>query len=145
MLRPALALLVGLSCACAWSRPAPPVYPAVAREDGMIVRDLLVPDAGVEVALGDAVAVQYELMLSDRTLVESSRETGLVLRFEVGAGKVPAGLERGVVGMRLFGRRSLEVPSALAFGDAGQPPRIPPGVAVVFDVELIEHTPSAAR
>jgi peptidylprolyl isomerase len=138
----ALALLLGLSCACAWSRPAPPVYPAIAREDGLIVRDLIVPDSGVEVGLGDAVEVQYELRLADRTLVESSRETGLTLRFEVGAGKVPRGLDQGVVGMRLFGRRRLDVPSALAFGEAGRPPQIPPGTAVVFELELIEHTPA---
>jgi FKBP-type peptidyl-prolyl cis-trans isomerase len=87
------------------------------------------------------VAIRYELRLVDGTLVESSDDTGQPLRFEVGRGSVPRGLEQGVLGMRLFGRRRLSVASELAFGSAGRPPRIPPDAQVVFEVELMEHTP----
>jgi FKBP-type peptidyl-prolyl cis-trans isomerase len=108
----------------------------------LVVRDLVVPDAGREVAGGDAVAVHYVLSLSDRTEVESSHERGQLLRFRVGAGEVPRGLDEGVLGMRLFGRRRLAVPSELAFGHEGRPPRVPPDAAVVFEVELMEHAPA---
>ncbi len=130
-----------LLAGCSWFRPTPPHYDAVTYESGLVVRDLVVPDEGPEVAPGDTVALHYELRLADRTLVESSQVTGQPLQFEVGAGTVPRGLELGVVGMRLFGRRRLQVPSALAFGADGRPPRIPPDAAVTFDVELMEHTP----
>jgi len=138
----ALSLAAGL-CGCAWFRPDPPHYDAVRHSSGLVVRDLVVPENGPEVAAGDTVAVHYDLLLADQTPVESSRDTGRPLRFEVGAGAVPRGLDEGVVGMRLFGRRRLIVPSALAFGAAGRPPRIPPDSPVTFEVELMEHTPAA--
>jgi FKBP-type peptidyl-prolyl cis-trans isomerase len=134
-------VLVPLLAGCAWFRPDPPEYEAVRLESGLVLRDLVVPQNGVEVADGDTVAVHYDLRLDDRTLVESSASTGLPLRFQVGAGAVPCGLEQGVIGMRLFGRRRLTVPPALAYGAEGRPPRIPPGATLVFDVELMEHVP----
>lgn len=134
----ALVAFLGLeSCAC--FRPDPPFYPAVQLPSGVIVHDMVVPDSGFGVAVGDTVAIRYELRLADRTLIESSMDTGLPLRFVVGEGNVPRGLDEGILGMRLFGRRHLEVPSALAFGSAGNPPRIPPDADVSFDLELMEH------
>lgn len=141
-IRTLLLLAAGLLSSCAWFRPDPPHYDAITLESGVVVRDLAIPDAGPEVAPGDSVALHYELRLADRSLVESSKNTGQPLEFEVGAGTVPLGLELGVVGMRLYGRRRLHVPSALAFGASGRPPRIPPDAAVMFDVELMEHTPA---
>ena len=138
----ALFSILALS-SCAWFRPDPPEYDSVRLESGLVLRDLVVPETGVEVVVGDTVAVHYDLRLADRTLVESSTATGVPLRFEVGAGVVPIGLEQGVLGMRLFGRRRLTVPPDLAYGPAGRPPRIPPGATLVFDVELMEHVPKA--
>jgi peptidylprolyl isomerase len=139
-----LALLVPLALTgCAWFRPGPPEYDAVQLDSGLVIRDEVVPESGPAVAPGDVVALNYELRLAgERTPVESSTDMGQPLRFTVGEGKVPAGLEEGVVGMRLFGRRRLDLPSTLAFGSAGRPPRIPPDAAVVFEVELMEHEPA---
>lgn len=133
--------LAGLLGSCAWFRPDPPEYEPFAHASGLVVRDLLVPGAGAEVVAGDTVALHYDLALADRTPVESSRETGVPLRFEVGRGAVPPGLDQGVLGMRLFGRRRLNVPSRLGFGTAGRPPRVPPDSDLVFELELIEHRP----
>jgi len=132
-------LLCCLLASCSLFRVRPPRYEAVVLDSGVTVRDLVVPDAGVEVALGDRVAVPYELRLADRSLAEPSRDNGIPLEFEVGSGTVPRGLEEGILGMRLFGRRRLSVPSALAFGSGGRPPAIPPDSDVQFDVELMEH------
>ena len=134
----ALALL----SSCSWFRPDPPHYDAVELESGLVLRDLVVPEAGPEVAAGDTVAIHYDLRLADRTLVETSKSTGQPLRFSVGEGTVPRGLELGVVGMRLYGRRRLSVPCALAFGADGRPPRIPPDADVTVEVELMEHLPA---
>jgi FKBP-type peptidyl-prolyl cis-trans isomerase len=140
-----ISILLVVPCVqgCSLFRPDPPEYEALELESGVTVRDLVVPEKGNEVAPGDTVALHYTLRLSDRTVVESSAETGMPLRFEVGAGSVPRGLEQGVLGMRLFGRRRLSVPSVLAFGAAGRPPRVPPDADVLFEVELMEHTPAA--
>src|SRR5262245_42008831 len=137
---PIVLLLTG----CTWFRPDPPDYPQLQQSSGLLVRDLVVPDAGAEVAPGDTVAVHFQLRLLDLTLVESSVATGQPLRFQVGDGTVPRGLDEGLVGMRLFGRRRVTVPPALAFGPEGRPPLIPPDATVIFDVELMEHVPRPA-
>ncbi len=124
---------------CAWSRPDPPSYPRQTLEEGLVVRDIVVPDTGPTVAQGDTVAIHYEVRLADDTVVESSLRTGNPLRFEVGSGAVPAGLERGLIGMRLFGRRRIVVPPELGFGSEGRPPEIPPDATLTFEVELMEH------
>jgi len=135
------ALATAFLAGCGWFRPGPPEYDSIAFPSGLEVRDLAVPEAGEPARLGDMVGVHYELYLADRTRIEASLDTGAPLRFELGAGAVPRGLEEGIVGMRLFGRRRLTVPPALAFGAAGRPPEIPPDTVVVFDVELMELTP----
>jgi FKBP-type peptidyl-prolyl cis-trans isomerase len=139
-----LVLLAPLALgSCAWFRADPPEYAPVQLESGLVIRDEVVPDSGPVVAPGDVVALRYELrVVGERTPVESSAERGQPLRFTVGEGKVPAGLEEGVLGMRLYGRRRLDLPSTLAFGSAGRPPRIPPDAPVVFDIELMEHEPA---
>jgi FKBP-type peptidyl-prolyl cis-trans isomerase len=138
-----LATLASLLTSCAWFRPDPPEYEPLRRASGLVLQDLVVPDEGPEVLAGDTVALQYELWLADLTHLETSRKTGHPLRFVVGDGSVPAGIEQGVLGMRLFGRRRLSVPSALGFGGTGRPPRIPPDADLVFEIELIEHAPGA--
>jgi FKBP-type peptidyl-prolyl cis-trans isomerase len=142
---PVLLVCAPLAGACVFGRPDPPSYPPVRHDSGLLVRDLMVPEKGAPVAQDDLVTLHYELSLADGTEVESSRATGLPLHFTVGAGEVPPGLEQGVLGMRLFGRRRIELPSPLAFGAAGRPPRIPPDAPVVFEVELIEHVPAPPR
>ena len=141
-----LALVPALALAgCAWFRTDPPEYESLRLESGLVVRDLVVPEAGTEVGSGDTVAVNYDLWLEDRSLVESSTSTGRPLRFLVGAGEVPSGLDQGVLGMRLFGRRRLTVPPELAYGPEGRPPRIPADTTLIFDVELMEHVPMQAQ
>jgi FKBP-type peptidyl-prolyl cis-trans isomerase len=140
MLTRTFALTVFFALAsCSWFRPDPPEYDAVRLESGLVVRDIVVPNAGVEVEAGDAVTLHYELRLADLTLVESSRDSGRPLHFLVGMGTMPAGLEQGLIGMRLFGRRRIVVPPELAYGAEGRPPRIPAGATLTFDVELMEH------
>ncbi|MEQ1893776.1 MAG: FKBP-type peptidyl-prolyl cis-trans isomerase [Planctomycetota bacterium] len=134
-------LTAALLSGCGLFRPAAPEYDSVEFPSGLVVRDLVVPERGEPARVGDTVAVHYELFLTDRTRVDSSVEAGAPLRFELGSGAVPRGLDEGILGMRLFGRRRLTVPSALAFGAEGRPPRIPPDATVVFDVELMELAP----
>jgi len=128
-----------LAAGCAWFASPPPEYPVQTLESGLVVHDLVVPESGAPVERGDAVTIHFELRLADDGLVESSRDQGRALHFEVGAGAVPPGLEQGVLGMRLFGRRRIVVPPALGYGAAGRAPLIPPDATLTFDVELMEH------
>ena len=61
----------------------------------------------------------------------------------LGEKRLVRGLEDGLVGMRVGGRRRIYVPSYLAWGDKGLPPRIPPRADVVYDVLVAGSAPHA--
>ena len=63
-------------------------------------------------------------------------DAGKDFRFTLGAGVVIKGWDRGIVGMRVGGRRKLVVPSKLGYGKKGSGPEIPPSSTLLFDVTL---------
>lgn len=67
---------------------------------------------------------------------DSSVDRGQPIEFTLGVRDVIAGWDQGVAGMKVGGRRTLIIPSRLAYGPYGNGP-IPPGAALVFDVELL--------
>jgi FKBP-type peptidyl-prolyl cis-trans isomerase len=132
-----MAALVLLAAAC--SSETPSCAPdGITSESGLRLRDLEC-GRGETVERGDVVAVSYEARLSDGSLIESAD------RFEVslGAGQVIAGLEEGIVGMRVGGRRRLVVPPGLAFGERGLADRFPPDATLELVVELVGSTGSS--
>jgi len=58
--------------------------------------------------------------------------------FMIGRREVIAGLERGVIGMRVGGCRTLVVSPHLAYRDKGVEGSIPPNAVLRFEVELID-------
>lgn len=70
---------------------------------------------------------------------DSSVERGEPIEFMLGAGKVIKGWDQGVTGMRVGGKRTLVIPSHLAYGARGAGGGIiPPDADLIFDVELVE-------
>jgi FKBP-type peptidyl-prolyl cis-trans isomerase len=111
--------------------PAPPAPKALEKQD-------TVAGKGREARAGDAVSVQYTGTLLDGTKFDSSYDHGgEPFKFTLGQGQVIKGWDEGVVGMKVGGKRRLRIPSDLAYGERGSPPTIPPGAALVFDVELV--------
>jgi len=64
---------------------------------------------------GDRIRIHYTGRLEDGTVFGSS-EGGEPLEFTVGGGKIIAGLEQGVIGMRVGELRSITVPEELGYG-----------------------------
>lgn len=110
----------------------------------------------IEIQLGNGkkaetmsqVAVHYTGWLYDEALddkkgkmFDSSRELGNPLTFQLGKKRVIKGWDEGIVGMQLGGKRTLHIPSSMAYGKKriGTPhATIPAHSALVFDVELID-------
>ena len=73
---------------------------------------------------------------SSGKVFDCSRERGHAFTFQLGVGRVIKGWDDGVRRLSLGQRVKLLVPWADAYGEKGQPPRIPPRADLVFDVEL---------
>ncbi len=76
----------------------------------------------------------------------SSESRGESLTFVYGLKRALPGLEKGLAGMRVGGRRTVVIPSKLAYDGLKypRPAEVPVGSALVFDVELIDVVPESA-
>ncbi|GGA06374.1 FKBP-type peptidyl-prolyl cis-trans isomerase [Dyella caseinilytica] len=68
---------------------------------------------------------------------DSSDDNGEPLSFTLGDGEVIAGMESAVRGMKVGGKREVIMPSSMGYGRRGAGSDIPPGSALVFDIELL--------
>jgi FKBP-type peptidyl-prolyl cis-trans isomerase len=92
------------------------------------------PGTGDVAARGKKVVLRIKGSLRRGDLfMESERES-----FRIGDREVIAGLEYGVEGMRVGGRRRIRVPPHLGYREAGVPGKIPSDALLFFDLELLD-------
>lgn len=106
--------------------------------DELLVADL-VAGTGDEATPGRTVIVHY-VGVSQATgkQFDASWDRGQTFSFVLGEGRVIAGWDHGVAGMRVGGRRQLVIPSDLAYGERGAGGVIGPNETLVFVVDLLE-------
>jgi peptidylprolyl isomerase len=93
---------------------------------------------GATAKSGDEVTVQYVgVGFDSEEEFDSSWSRNEPFTFNLGAGLVIKGWDKGVEGMKVGGRRELLIPGNLAYGAAGSPPSIGPNETLIFVIDLL--------
>lgn len=92
--------------------------------------------SGASPTATDRVKVNYHGTLRDGTVFDSTQERGKPATFRLD--RVIKCWTEGVQKMKVGGKSELYCPAELAYGERGAPPKIPPGAALKFEVELLE-------
>lgn len=101
------------------------------------IEDIVVGD-GPEAKPGHQVSVHYVgVAFSTGEEFDASWNRGQPFRFPLGGGRVIAGWDAGVAGMKVGGRRRLTIPPHLGYGDRGAGNVIKPGETLIFVVDLL--------
>ena len=103
---------------------------------GTLVIEDLVVGTGATAAVGDTVNVHYVGTLTNGTKFDSSYDRGQTYAFQIGAGRVIAGWDQGVPGMKVGGKRRLTIPPSLGYGNQAVG-SIPANSTLVFEIELV--------
>ncbi|MCW3157772.1 FKBP-type peptidyl-prolyl cis-trans isomerase [Micropruina sonneratiae] len=111
-------------------------FPGEAPDD-LVVEDIVV-GTGEEAVAGSTVIAHYVgVSHSSGEEFDASYNRGEPLQFKVGIGQVIAGWDRGLLGMKVGGRRQLVIPPHLGYGDRGAGGVIKPGETLIFVVDLL--------
>lgn len=97
-----------------------------------------VEGTGTVVKAGNTVSTHYVgVSWSTGEEFDASWNRGAPLDFTAGIGQVIQGWDQGLLGMKVGGRRRLEIPASMAYGHRGAPPAIGPDEALTFVVDLL--------
>jgi len=142
-----LAVSLGLG-GCGGGADAEAPTPAVAAgSPARLAVDDIVAGSGAEALAGSRVQVSYTAWLYDAAApgfkgarVDASsphQPFSFVVGAHGTADSAIAGISQGVQGMRTGGKRTILVPSSMAYGASGYLPLIPGNAGLVFEVELL--------
>jgi FKBP-type peptidyl-prolyl cis-trans isomerase FkpA len=132
------------SAAAEASAPTTLTVPSAPGLDPLVITDTVV-GKGKTAGQGSKVFMHYTGWLY-KTMAprqrgrkfDSSHDRGEPLDFTLGTGRVIKGWDQGIMGMKVGGKRTLIIPSHLAYGSRGAGDMIGPGADLIFDVELME-------
>lgn len=108
----------------------------------MDTKDLKIEDkvvgTGTEAVTGKKITVNYTGTLTDGTKFDSSLNPGREpFTFNLGAGEVIQGWDKGFAGMKVGGKRTLTIPPELGYGKQ-ESGKIPANSTLIFEVELLK-------
>lgn len=118
----------------------------VALPSGVVYRDEVVGAGDVAVA-GSSVTVNYIGALTNGQVFDSSASHGQPFTFVLGAGAVIKGWDEAVAGMKVGGKRLMQIPANMAYGERAIQGKdaegkvvdvIPANSVLIFEVELLE-------
>ena len=111
-------------------------FPGTEAPTELVIVDDIIGD-GAEAASGHTVSVNYVgIAHSTGEEFDASYNRGTPLEFRLGSGMVISGWDQGIQGMKVGGRRTLQIPPHLAYGDQGAGGVIKPGESLIFVCDL---------
>lgn len=98
----------------------------------------LVEGTGKAVVKGALITTHYRGWLENGETFDSSYDRQRYFKCVIGTGRVIKGWDQGLIGMKVGGKRRLNIPSALAYGDRQMGQKIPPHSNLIFEIELFD-------
>ena len=133
-----VALVVSLALAGCKTTSSADGVDEIPQYDNKLVTEDVVVGTGDEAVDGMVLVVRYTGTLVNGTIFDTNMKAGEpAFEFKLGSHQVIRGWDRGLVGMRVGGKRRLTVPGDLGYGRNGTP-NIPPDSTLLFDVELLQ-------
>jgi len=87
---------------------------------------------------GDHVVIHYTgSLLENGKVFDSSHGRNQPFQCLIGVGQVIRGWDEGVIGMKIGGKRTLNIPAEMGYGSRGAGTDIPPNADLKFEVELL--------
>jgi peptidylprolyl isomerase len=112
------------------------VPPSGAPPKKLVIKDLI-KGTGPAATAGSTVTVQYVgILYKGGKQFDASWDDGSGQPAQLPLSGVIHGWQQGIPGMKVGGRRELIIPSALAYGAKGSPPKIPANAPLVFVIDL---------
>ena len=96
------------------------------------------PGYGIEIKNHYKVHVNYRGTLEDGTEFDSSYKRKKPLVFQIGLRQVILGWEKGLMGMKVGGKRTIKIPPELAYGSSGAGDLIPPNATLIFELDIVD-------
>ena len=102
------------------------------------VIDTVVGQSNQGVEAGDIVIMHYTgKLLENGKQFDSSHSRNQPFQCQISVGQVIKGWDAGIIGMKIGGKRTLNIPSEMGYGSRGAGESIPPNADLTFDVELL--------
>ncbi|MBM2816056.1 MAG: fbp [Ignavibacteria bacterium] len=97
----------------------------------------LIEGTGETAKSGKRVIINYTGTLENGAVFDRSSSSN-PLPFTIGNGEIISGIEEGITGMQVGGKRKLVIPPALGYGERGAGGgKIPPNATLYFEIELV--------
>ena len=123
--------------------PKPQVKIPAKTPTELVITDIT-EGTGPAAADGDTLVVHYVGVRSaDGTEFDNNYDSGTSLSVTLGVGQVIKGWDQGLIGIKAGGRRQLDIPTDLAYGDNPQGDVIQKGDALSFVIDVVTIIPKA--
>jgi len=117
--------------------PAPPTEPGETKTlEGGVTYETIKAGTGEEFRSGRVGVINYEGKLDNGTVFDTTKTRGGPAEFVFGSGRLIAGWEMAVPGMRVGEVRKIVVPPEMGYKDKDMGD-IPPNSTLTFEVELV--------